>query len=127
MPRGIPGSGNSAKYSLLLDANVKGTNKIKALGNSMQGVQGRAKNLAASFKGILGPLAGIAAAVGGVQLLSKSFDVLAEREADFRVLTNALERISTDAPAASKALRAMADELGYETLFDEKAFQKGFA
>jgi len=127
MPRGIPGSGNSAKYSLLLDANVKGTNKIKALGNSMQGVQGRAKNLAASFKGLLGPLAGIAAAVGGVQLLRKSFDVLAEREADFRVLTNALERISTDAPAASKALRAMADELGYETLFDEKAFQKGFA
>jgi len=127
MPRGIPGSGNSAKYSLLLDANVKGTNKIKALGNSMQGVQGRAKNLAASFKGLLGPLAGIAAAVGGVQLLRKSFDVLAEREADFQVLTNALKRISTDAPAASKALRAMADELGYETLFDAKAFQKGFA
>ena len=126
MPRGIPGSGNS-KYGITIAANVKGQNKIKALGNSMQGVQGKAKNLAGAFKGLLGPLIALGGAAVAVQTLRKSFDVLAEREADFATLANGLTRVSTDAPKAAKALRAMADELGYETLFDEKAFQKGFA
>jgi len=126
MARGIPGSGNS-KYGITIAANVKGQNKIKALGNSMQGVQGKAKNLAGAFKGLLGPLLALGGAAVAVQTLRKSFDVLAEREADFATLANGLTRVSTDAPKAAKALRAMADELGYETLFDEKAFQKGFA
>ena len=126
MPRGIPGSGNS-KYGITIAANVKGQNKIKALGNSMQGVQGKAKNLAGAFKGLLGPLLALGGAAVAVQTLRKSFDVLAEREADFATLANGLTRVSTDAPKAAKALRAMADELGFETLFDEKAFQKGFA
>ena len=126
MPRGIPGSGNS-KYGLTIAANVQGANKIKALGNSMQGVQGKAKNLAGAFKGLLGPLVALGGAAVAVQTLRKSFDVLAEREADFATLSNGLARVSTDAPKAAKALRAMADELGYKTLFDEKAFQKGFA
>ena len=126
MPRGIPGSGNS-KYGITIAANVKGQHKIKALGNSMQGLQGRAKNLAGAFKGLLGPLLAIGGAAVAVQTLRKSFDVLAEREADFATLANGLTRVSTDAPKAAKALRAMADELGFKTLFDEKAFQKGFA
>jgi len=126
MPRGIPGSGNS-KYGITIAANVKGQNKIKALGNSMQGVQGKAKNLAGAFKGLLGPLIALGGAAVAVQTLRKSFDVLAEREADFATLANGLTRVSTDAPKAAKALRAMADELGFKTLFDEKAFQKGFA
>jgi len=126
MPRGIPGSGNS-KYGLTIAANVQGANKIKALGNSMQGLQGRAKNLTGAFKGLLGPLVALGGAAVAVQTLRKSFDVLAEREADFATLANGLTRVSTDAPKAAKALRAMADELGFETLFDEKAFQKGFS
>ena len=126
MARGIPGSGNS-KYGITIAANVKGQNKIKALGNSMQGLQGRAKNLAGAFKGLLGPLVAIGGAAVAVQTLRKSFDVLAEREADFATLSNGLTRVSTDAPKAAKALRAMADELGFKTLFDEKAFQKGFS
>jgi len=126
MARGIPGSGNS-KYGITIAANVKGQEKIKRLGNSMQGLQGRAKNLAGAFKGLLGPLVAIGGAAVAVQTLRKSFDVLAEREADFATLANGLTRVSTDAPKAAKALRAMADELGFKTLFDEKAFQKGFA
>ena len=93
----------------------------------MQGLQGRAKNLAGAFKGLLGPLVAIGGAAVAVQTLRKSFDVLAEREADFATLANGLTRVSTDAPKAAKALRDMADELGFKTLFDEKAFQKGFA
>ena len=126
MPRGIPGSGGG-KYGLTIFANVKGQQNIKRLGNSMQGVQGQAKNLAMSFKGLVGPLVALGSATAVFKTLSTSFRVLAEREADFATLANGLTRVSTDAPKAAKALRAMADELGFETLFDEKAFQKGFA
>ena len=126
MPRGIPGSGGG-NYGLTIHANVKGQRNIKRLGNSMQGVQGKAKNLAMSFKGLAKPLAAIALAAGTFKALKSSFEVLAEREADFATLANGLTRVSTDAPKAAKALRVMADELGFETLFDEKAFQKGFA
>ena len=126
MPRGIPGSGGG-NYGITINANVKGQKKIKELGNSMQGVQGRAKNLAAAFKGLVGPLAAIGSAAALFKTLNTSFRVVAEREADFATLANGLERVTTNAPLAAKALRGIADELGFETLFDEKAFQKGFA
>ncbi len=42
----------NAKFSVLLGAKVTGENKIKRLGNSMQGVQGKAKNLANAVKGV---------------------------------------------------------------------------
>ena len=126
MPRGIPGSGGG-NYGITINANVKGQKKIKELGNSMQGVQGRAKNLAGAFKGLAKPLALIGLAVGTFKTLQSSFRVVAEREADFATLANGLERVTTNAPVAAKALRGIADELGFETLFDEKEFQKGFA
>ena len=126
MPRGVPGSSN-AKFGMLISANVQGENKVKRLGNSMQGVQGKAKNLALSLKGLVGPLVAIGSAAAVFGTLRKSFEVLAEREADFATLANGLKRVSTDAPKAAKALRGIADELGFKTLFDEKAFQKGFS
>ncbi len=126
MPRGIPGSGGG-NYGITINANVKGQKKIKELGNSMQGVQGRAKNLAGAFKGLVGPLAAIGGAAALFKTLNASFRVVAEREADFATLANGLERVTTNAPVAAKALRGIADELGFETLFDEEAFQKGFA
>lgn len=42
----------ATKFGLLIDANVKGTNKIKGLGNSMQGVQGKVKNLKMAVGGL---------------------------------------------------------------------------
>ncbi len=42
----------NAKFSVLLGAKVTGENNIKRLGNSMQGVQGKAKNLANAVKGV---------------------------------------------------------------------------
>ena len=62
MPRGIPGSGGG-NYGLTIHANVKGQQNIKRLGNSMQGVQGKAKNLAMSFKGLVAPLVAMCSAV----------------------------------------------------------------
>ena len=126
MPRGIPGSGGG-KYGITIAANVKGTQNIKRLGNSMQGVQGKAKNLAGSLKGLVGPLLAIAGTAAVFKTFQTSFQVLAEREADFATLANGLKRVSTDAPKAAKALKGIADELGFKTLFDEKAFQKGFS
>nr|BAR24502.1 phage-related minor tail protein [uncultured Mediterranean phage uvMED] len=42
----------NAKFSVLLGAKVTGENNIKRLGNSMQGVQGKAKNLGMAVKGV---------------------------------------------------------------------------
>ena len=42
----------ATKFGLLIDAKVKGENNIKRLGNSMQGVQGKAKNLGMAVKGV---------------------------------------------------------------------------
>ena len=126
MPRGIPGSGGG-NYGITINAKVKGQQNIKRLGNSMQGLQGSAKNLAGAFRGLLGPLTAIAGTAAIFKTFQTSFQVVAEREADFATLANGLKRVSTDAPKAAKALRGIADELGFETLFDEKAFQKGFA
>jgi len=126
MPRGIPGSGGG-NYGITINAKVKGQQNIKRLGNSMQGLQGSAKNLAGAFRGLIGPLTAIAGTAAIFKTFQTSFQVVAEREADFATLANGLKRVSTDAPKAAKALRGIADELGFETLFDEKAFQKGFA
>ena len=71
MPRGIPGSGGG-KYGLTIQANVKGQQNIKRLGNSMQGVQGQAKNLAMSFKGLVGPLVALGSATAVFLTLSTS-------------------------------------------------------
>jgi hypothetical protein len=42
----------TAKFGLLIDAKTKGENNIKRLGTSMQGVQGKAKNLATAVRGV---------------------------------------------------------------------------
>jgi hypothetical protein len=64
----------AAKFGLLIDAKTKGENNIKRLGNSMQGVEGKAKNLGMAVRG-----AGLAfkalfatAAVGGIIAIGKS-------------------------------------------------------
>jgi hypothetical protein len=64
----------AAKFRLLIDAKTKGENNIKRLGNSMQGVEGKAKNLGMAVRG-----AGLAfkalfatAAVGSIIAIGKS-------------------------------------------------------
>ena len=64
----------AAKFGLLIDAKTKGENNIKRLGNSMQGVEGKAKNLGMAVRG-----AGLAfkalfatAAVGSIVAIGKS-------------------------------------------------------
>jgi hypothetical protein len=57
----------TAKFGLLINANVKGENNIKRLGNSMQGVQGKVKNLKMAVGGLNTAFKALSAAlvVGG--------------------------------------------------------------
>lgn len=64
----------NAKFSVLLGAKVTGENNIKRLGNSMQGVQGKAKNLGMAVKGVGLAFKAMfaAAAIGGITAFVKS-------------------------------------------------------
>jgi len=59
----------TAKFGLLIGAKVTGENNIRKLGNSMQGVEGKAKNLANSVKGIGVAFKGLLA-IGAVTALT---------------------------------------------------------
>ena len=50
---------------LRIKADVQGENNIRRLGNSMQGLQGQAKNAALAFNGLKGAVGGFAAAIAG--------------------------------------------------------------
>ena len=50
---------------LRIKADVQGENNIRRLGNSMQGLQGQAKNAALAFNGLKGAVAGFGAAILG--------------------------------------------------------------
>jgi lambda family phage tail tape measure protein len=50
---------------LRIKADVQGENNIRRLGNSMQGLQGQAKNVALSFNNLKGAVAGFGAAIAG--------------------------------------------------------------
>jgi hypothetical protein len=50
---------------LRIKADVQGENNIRRLGNSMQGLQGKAKNAAMGFNNLKGAVAGFGAAIAG--------------------------------------------------------------
>lgn len=50
---------------LRIKADVQGENNIRRLGNSMQGLQGKAKNAAMGFNSLKGAVAGFGAAIAG--------------------------------------------------------------
>ena len=64
----------TAKFGLLIDAKTKGENNIKRLGNTMQGVEGKAKNLGIAVRGVGLAFKAFfaAAAIGGFSAFVKS-------------------------------------------------------
>ncbi len=64
----------TAKFGMLISAKTTGANDIKRLGNSMQGVQGKAKNLGMAVKGVGLAFKAMfaAAAIGGITAFVKS-------------------------------------------------------
>ncbi len=78
----------AAKFGLLIDAKTKGENNIKRLGNSMQGVEGKAKNLGMAVRGVgsafkalfaAAAVAGFAAYVKGAINTADAFGKLSTR------------------------------------------------
>ena len=67
----------------------------RGLGNELQGVQGKAKNLTASFKGLAKPLFALAGIGGTAALIKQIFGSAAELESQTRsleVLTRSAEK-----------------------------------
>ena len=78
----------TAKFGLLIDAKTKGENNIKRLGNSMQGVTGKAKSLGMAVRGVglafkglfaAAAVAGFAAYVKGAINTADAFGKLSTR------------------------------------------------
>jgi len=81
-------------FQMLLDVKTRGANNIRKLGNSLQGVQGQAKNLAMSFNSMVGPLAAIAGIAGGAALTRGIFGSTAQLQSQAKsleVLTGSAE------------------------------------
>jgi hypothetical protein len=55
---------------LRIKADVQGENNIRRLGNSMQGLQGQAKNAAMGFNNLKGAVAGFGAAIAGSAIVA---------------------------------------------------------
>jgi len=113
-------------FQLNVNTRVKGRRELTKLGNSFQGVQGKAKNLLLTIRSLAGPFATIFATYKAVGFVANSFTVMAERASDMKVLASSLSTITADAPKTAKSLKELADSLGYKTLFDERDFIKGF-
>ena len=81
-------------FQMLLDVKTRGANNIRKLGNSLQGVQGQAKNLAMSFNSMVGPLTAIAGIAGGAALTRGIFGSTAQLQSQAKsleVLTGSAE------------------------------------
>ena len=82
-------------FQMLLDVKTRGANNIRRLGRDLQGVQGKAKNLASSFSGLAKPLVALAGISGGAALITSIFGSRAELESQIRslqVLTGSAEK-----------------------------------
>ena len=55
---------------LRIKADVQGENNIRRLGNSLQGLQGQAKNAALGFNNLKGAVAGFGAAIAGSAIVA---------------------------------------------------------
>jgi lambda family phage tail tape measure protein len=95
---------------LRIKADVQGENNIRRLGNSMQGLQGQAKNAAMGFNNLKGAVAGFGAAIAGsaivgglTAVVKKSIDAgdeLFNLQAKTGVAANALIGIGNAAKLA---------------------------
>jgi hypothetical protein len=88
---------------LRIKADVKGENNIRRLGNSMQGLQGRAKNAALGFNSLKGAVAGFGAVIAGSAIVG-GLGAMIKKSVD---LGDALGKLSTRTGVAQDALIGM--------------------
>jgi hypothetical protein len=88
---------------LRIKADVLGENNIRRLGNSMQGLQGRAKNAALGFNSLKGAVAGFGAVIAGSAIVG-GLGAMIKKSVD---LGDALGKLSTRTGVAQDALIGM--------------------
>jgi hypothetical protein len=88
---------------LRIKADVLGENNIRRLGNSMQGLQGRAKNAALGFNSLKGAVAGFGAVIAGSAIVG-GLGAMVKKSVD---LGDALGKLSTRTGVAQDALIGM--------------------
>ncbi len=103
---------NKSVFQMLLDVKTRGSNNIRRLGRDLQGVQGKAKNLAASFSGLSKPLIALAGIGGGAALIRGIFGSAAELESQTRSL-----QVLTGSAEKTKQIVAEIKEFGAATPF----------
>jgi lambda family phage tail tape measure protein len=82
---------------LRIKADVQGENNIRRLGNSMQGVEGRVKNLNLAMAGLRGGIGGLIGLVGGGVIFTKIFGdtaTLQSQAKSLQVLTGSAQQAS---------------------------------
>jgi len=84
---------------------------------------GNIQRMGVSFRTTLGS---VVALTGAATFLSRSLNVLGQRQADAAALANGLQKLGKG-EAELKRLQKAADELGKATLFDQEDFDRGFA
>jgi tape measure domain-containing protein len=88
---------------LRIQADVQGENNIRRLGNSIQGLQGRAKNLNLAMDGLRGSIGGLVGLVGGGVILTKIFGDTATLESQAK----SLQVLTGTAQQASQIIREL--------------------
>jgi tape measure domain-containing protein len=88
---------------LRIRANVQGENNIRRLGNSLQGLQGQAKNAAMALSGLRAGVGGLIGLVGGGFIVSKIFGDTATLQSQAR----SLEVLTGNAKIAGQIVREL--------------------
>ena len=88
---------------LRIKADVQGENNIRRLGNSLQDLQGRAKNLNLAMAGLRGSIGGLVGLVGGGVILTKIFGDTATLESQAK----SLQVLTGTAQQASQIIREL--------------------
>lgn len=111
---------NAARFKKEMDGAA---NSIKRTDRAAATATANIQRFGIAFRSVLGP---VVAVFGAVQLLNKSLNTFADRQADTAILTKGLQRLGKTA-SDIEALQKAADRLGKQTLFNEDDFRQGFA
>jgi len=111
---------NAARFKKEMDGAA---NAIKRTDRAAATATANVQRFGIAFRSVLGP---VVAVFGAVQLLNKSLNTFADRQADTAILTKGLQRLGKTA-SDIEALQKAADRLGKQTLFNEDDFRQGFA
>lgn len=111
---------NAARFKREMDGAA---NSIRRTDRAAATATANIQRFGIAFRSVVGPLVAV---TGAVTLLSRSLNVLGERQADAAALENGLKKVGASSGELQRLI-GTADTLGKATLFNEEDFTKGFA